>query len=97
MSRWCSLVSRGFCCLTALGSALVDVLMASHACTSRLTVASFTRQTGLDVDEEGSNFVRYDDVVEEEIGWRVAPPGGTVCWVLGTRDVSCMYRPVTAF
>ena|SRR6266702_1511972 len=97
MSRWRSLISRGFCHLTALGSALVDVSMASHVCTSRLTAASFTRQTGLNVNEEGSNFIRYDDIVKEEIGWRVAPPGGTVCWVLGTRDVSHMYCPITAF
>jgi hypothetical protein len=88
------LMSRGFHRLASLDSAPDG---SSRARTKRLSAAPLTSSTGVDVDEEGSDFGRDGNVIEEEVRRGVAASRGGIGGVLCTWNIFCVYCPISIF
>ena len=70
------LSSRGFLCLASLPSLLPlpGSTAPSRTCCIHFTMAPFISSLVLDINDKWLDFVRDGDVVEQEVGGRVAAP-----------------------
>ena len=88
MARSRCLASGTILCLTVRCPA--SRLSGSHLQTRCLIATFLASSPGLDIEEKWSYFVGDGNRVEQEGAGRVESPGGTICGVFRTRDISCV-------
>jgi hypothetical protein len=97
MGRGCSLTSRTLCHLADGGSTLGASVSGFCSCVMCLTTAALASSLGSDIQEEGPNFVRDGDGVEQEGAGGVDALGWGVSRVLHAWNILCVYCSIAVF